>query len=43
MFKKCMSQLYFLRRLRYFNACNLMPLMFYQSVVASTIFFAVVC
>ena len=30
-------------RLRSFNACNIMLRMFYQSVVASSIFFAVVC
>lgn len=42
-YKKCQSQLYFLRRLRSFNICNIMLKMFYQYVVASTIFFAVVC
>ena len=38
-YKKGLSQLYFLRRLRSFNVCKQM---FYQSVVASTIFFAAV-
>ena len=42
-YKKGLSWPYFFRRLRSFNVCNRMPLMFYQSVVASTIFFAVVC
>ena len=37
-----LSRLYFLRRLRSFNVCNRMLQMFYQSVVASTIFMAVV-
>lgn len=41
--KKGPSQLYFLRRLRSFNVCSGMLHMFYQSVVASTIFCAVVC
>ena len=41
-YKKGLSRLYFLRRLRSFNVCNRMLQMFYQSVVASTIFFAVV-
>ena len=39
-YKKGQSRLYFLRRLLSFN---IMLKMFYQSVVASTIFFAVVC
>ena len=41
-YKKGLSRLYFLRRLRSFHVCNKMLQMFYQSVVASTIFFAVV-
>ena len=41
-YKKGLSRLYFLRRLRSFNVCNRMLQMFYESVVASTIFFAVV-
>ncbi|TWW71675.1 hypothetical protein D4764_16G0001720 [Takifugu flavidus] len=38
-----MSRLYFLRRLRSFSVCSRMLHMFYLSVMASTIFFAVVC
>ncbi|TWW77662.1 hypothetical protein D4764_12G0010520 [Takifugu flavidus] len=41
--QKPMSRLYFLRRLRSFSVCSRMLNMFYQSVMASTIFFAVVC
>jgi len=41
-YKKGQSWLYFLRRLRSFHVCNKMLQMFYQSVVASTIFFAAV-
>ena len=41
-YKKGLSWLYFLRRLRSFSVCNQILLMFYESVVASTIFFAVV-
>ena len=41
-YKKGLSRLYFLRRLRSFNVCNRMLQMFYESVVASTVFFAVV-
>lgn len=37
-----MSKLYFLRKLRYFNVCSKMLEMFYQSVVASTLYLAVV-
>ncbi|XP_069375176.1 uncharacterized protein [Paralichthys olivaceus] len=37
-----LSRLYFLRGLGSFNVCNKMLQMFYQSVVVSTIFFAVV-
>ncbi|TWW54542.1 hypothetical protein D4764_0103480 [Takifugu flavidus] len=40
---KAMSRLYFLRRLRSFSVCSRMLQMFYQSVMASTIFFAAVC
>ena len=40
-YKKGLSWLYFLKRLRSFNLCNRMLQMFYQSVVVSTIFFAV--
>ena len=42
-YKKGQSRLYFLRRPRSFNVCNIMLRMFYQSVVASAIFFGVVC
>ena len=38
-----MSRLYFLRKLRSFNVCRKMSEIFYQSVVASAIFFAAVC
>uniref|UniRef100_A0A8C4TB68 Reverse transcriptase domain-containing protein n=1 Tax=Erpetoichthys calabaricus TaxID=27687 RepID=A0A8C4TB68_ERPCA len=41
--KKGQSWLYFLRRLASFNICNKMLQMFYQTVVASAIFYAVVC
>ena len=34
---------YFLRRLRSFNICRTMLRMFYESVVASAIFFTVTC
>ncbi|AWP16803.1 Hypothetical protein SMAX5B_003407, partial [Scophthalmus maximus] len=42
-YKKGMSRLYFLRKLRSFNVCSRMLEMFYQSVVASVLFFTVVC
>ena len=42
-YKKGMSRLYFLRKLRSFNVCSKMLEIFYQSVVASALFFAVVC
>ncbi len=42
-YKKGLSRLYFLRNLRSFNVCNRILKMFYQTVTASTIFFAVVC
>ncbi|TWW55984.1 hypothetical protein D4764_09G0010340 [Takifugu flavidus] len=42
-YKKAMNRLYFLRSLRSFSVCSGMLHMFYQSVMASTIFFAVVC
>ena len=42
-YKKGQSRLFFLRRLRSFNICRTMLRMFYQSVVASAIFFAVTC
>ena len=42
-YKKDQSQLYFLRRLQSLNICNIILRMFYQSVVASAIFFGLVC
>lgn len=42
-YKKGQSRLFFLRRLRSFDVCNEMLALFYQSVVASAVFFAVVC
>ena len=42
-YKKGMSRLYFLRKLRSFEVCTKMLEIFYQSVVSSTIFFAAVC
>ena len=42
-YKKGMSRLYFLRKLRSFNVCSKMLEIFYQSVMASAIYFAVVC
>ena len=42
-YKKKMSRLYFLRKLRSFNVCSKMLEIFYQSVMASAIYFAVVC
>ena len=43
LFRKGQSKLFFLRRLRSFNMCRRLLQMFYQSVVASVLFFAVVC
>ena len=42
-YKKCQSRLYLLRRLRSFNVCSRLLVMFYQSVVDSVLFYAVVC
>ncbi|TWW53679.1 hypothetical protein D4764_0152530 [Takifugu flavidus] len=42
-YKKAMSRLYFLRRLRSFSVCSRMLHMFSQPVMASTIFSAAVC
>ena len=42
-YKKGLSRLYFLRRLRSFNICRTMLRMFYESVVASAILYAIVC
>ena len=43
LYKRGQSRLYFLRRLRSFNICRKLLWMFYQSVVASVLFYAVVC
>lgn len=43
LYKKGQSRLYFLRRLRSFNVCRTMLQMFYHLLVASVIFYAVVC
>lgn len=42
-YKKTQSRLYFLRRLASFGVCRKMLQMFYNSVVASTVFYGVVC
>ena len=42
-YRKGQSRLYFLRKLRSFNVCSKMLHIFYQSVVASAIFFAAIC
>ncbi|KAI4888196.1 hypothetical protein NFI96_018638, partial [Prochilodus magdalenae] len=42
-YKKAQSRLYFLRRLGSFRICQKLLLLFYQSVVASVLFYAVVC
>ncbi|KAI4885265.1 hypothetical protein NFI96_001101 [Prochilodus magdalenae] len=42
-YKKAQSRLYFLRRLGSFRICQKLLLMFYQSVVASVLFYDVVC
>lgn len=43
LYRKGQSKLFFLRRLRSFNVCTRLLQTFYQSVVASVLFFAVVC
>ena len=43
LYKKGQSRLYFLRRLSSFGVCRTLLNMFYQSVVASTVLYAVVC
>ncbi len=43
LYRKGQSKLYFLRRLRSLNVCNRLLRMFYETVVASGLFFAVVC
>ncbi|KAI3352485.1 hypothetical protein L3Q82_005441 [Scortum barcoo] len=42
-YRKGQSRLYFLRRLASFNICKKLLQIFYQSVVASTLLYAVVC
>ena len=42
-YRKGLSRLFFLRMLRSFNVCRTMLQIFYQSVVASVIFYVVVC
>ena len=42
-YKKGQSRLFFLRKLTSFQVCNDMLYLFYQSVVASAVVFAVVC
>ena len=41
--KKTQSRLFFLRKLRSFNVCNRMLIMFYQTVVSSVMTYALVC
>ncbi|KAI4880740.1 hypothetical protein NFI96_009419 [Prochilodus magdalenae] len=43
LYRKGQSRLYFLRRLRSFNICKTMLRIFYESVVASAILYAVAC
>ena len=43
LYRKGQSCLYFLRRLRSFNICQTMLRIFYESVVASAILYAVAC
>ena len=43
LYHKGQSGLFFLRRLRSFNVCTRLLRLFYQTVVASAIFFATVC
>ncbi|KAL7869777.1 hypothetical protein AOLI_G00137650 [Acnodon oligacanthus] len=43
LYRKGQSRLYFLRRLRSFNICRTMLRIFYESVVASDILYAVAC
>ncbi|XDV29127.1 hypothetical protein PO909_032280 [Leuciscus waleckii] len=42
-YRKGQSRLFFLRKLKSFQVCNEMLYLFYQSVVASAVFFAVGC
>ena len=43
LYRKGQSRLFFLRRLRSFDVCSAMLHMFYQSVVASVLFYGAVC
>ncbi|KAI4881097.1 hypothetical protein NFI96_007135 [Prochilodus magdalenae] len=43
LYRKGQSRLYFLRRLESFNICRKLLQMFYQTVVSSCLFYAVVC
>ncbi|XP_061090145.1 uncharacterized protein LOC133123683 [Conger conger] len=43
LYRKGQSRLYFLRRLRSFNVCSNLLWMFYQSVIASVLSYAIVC
>uniref|UniRef100_A0A3B1JI52 Reverse transcriptase domain-containing protein n=1 Tax=Astyanax mexicanus TaxID=7994 RepID=A0A3B1JI52_ASTMX len=43
LYRKGQSRLFFLRRLGSFNICRKLLLMFYQTVVSSCLFYAVVC
>ena len=43
LYGKTQGRMYFLRRLRSFNICSKLLSMFYQSVVASVLFYTVVC
>ncbi|KAI4896389.1 hypothetical protein NFI96_003559 [Prochilodus magdalenae] len=43
LYRKGQSRLYFLRRLGSFNVCRKLLQMFYQTVVSSCLFYAVVC
>ncbi|KAK7883856.1 hypothetical protein WMY93_026979 [Mugilogobius chulae] len=42
-YKKGQSRMYFLRRLASFKVCSVLLNMFYQSIVSSVLFYAVVC
>lgn len=43
LYRKVLSRLFFLRRIRSFNVRTRLLQMFYQSVVVSVIFFTAVC
>jgi len=42
-YRKGQSRLFFLRKLKSFHVCNEILYLFYQSIVASAVFFALVC